>query len=141
MENLDFFKNNTEEEIKEYDRLFKKFNDYSNSCFPITDFLNDIRQHSDVNYQRMQAYKDLEKIFDLFLFFYKGYTYLSNCFYDEPNGMGFERYIASKILEHSSLKGKEYYNKEDEYTDLIEQAVKEIKDYEYAKTIEQFKGE
>lgn len=139
MENLDFFKNNTEEEIKEYDRLFKKFNDYSNSCFPITDFLNDIRQHSDVNYQRMQAYKDLEKIFDLFLFFYKGYTYLFKVVFDGLNGMSLERYIASKLLENTSYKGKKYYEKEDEYAGIIEEALKEVRDYYYKETEKKFK--
>ena len=61
------------------------------------------------------------------------------CFNNGFNGMSFERYIASNILKDSSLKGKAYYKKEDEYTHLIEQAVKEVKKYYYEKIEEQFK--
>lgn len=37
------------------------------------------------------------------------------------NGMSVERYLAAQLLSNSSLKGKKYYDKEDEYTSIIEQ--------------------
>lgn len=37
------------------------------------------------------------------------------------NGMSTERYLAAELLSNSSLKGKRYYEKEDEYTAIIEQ--------------------
>ena len=37
------------------------------------------------------------------------------------NGMSVERYLAAQLLSNSSLKGKKYYDKEDEYTFIIEQ--------------------
>lgn len=36
------------------------------------------------------------------------------------NGMSVERYLAAQLLSNSSLKGKKYYDKEDEYTSIIE---------------------
>lgn len=35
------------------------------------------------------------------------------------NGMQPERYLASLLLANSSYKGKKYYEKEDEYTQII----------------------
>ena len=37
------------------------------------------------------------------------------------NGMSVERYLAAQLLSNSSLKGKKYDDKEDEYTAIIEQ--------------------
>lgn len=39
------------------------------------------------------------------------------------NGMSVERYLAAQLLSNSSLKGKKYYDKEDEYTAIIEQNI------------------
>ena len=35
------------------------------------------------------------------------------------NGMSPERYVASLLLTDSNLNGKEYYRKEDKYTQII----------------------
>lgn len=41
------------------------------------------------------------------------------------NGMEFSRWIAAKLLQDSNLKGVKYYDKEDEYTDIIEKCLRE----------------
>ena len=50
-----------------YERLFYKMKDYSNSEFPIMSFLNDIRDNKDKNFNKKEAYNDLEKTFDTFM--------------------------------------------------------------------------
>ena len=57
-----------EQEI--YKRLFNKMVDYSNSEFPITDFLNDVRDNPDKRFDKETAYKGLEKIFDTFMLYH-----------------------------------------------------------------------
>ena len=61
---------NVENEINlestEYNRLFAKMTHYSNTYFPICDFLNDIKNNKEPNFQKLNAYNDLEKIFDLY---------------------------------------------------------------------------
>ena len=52
-----------------YERLFNKMADYSNSCFPITNFLNDIAINNEKNFNKEDAYNDLEKIFDTFMIY------------------------------------------------------------------------
>ena len=37
------------------------------------------------------------------------------------NGMEHERYLASLLLANSSYKGEKYYEKEDEYTEIIKE--------------------
>lgn len=37
------------------------------------------------------------------------------------NGMEPERYLASLLLASSSYKGEKYYEKEDEYTEIIKE--------------------
>lgn len=41
------------------------------------------------------------------------------------NGMEFSRWIAAQLLQNSSFKGTKYYEKEDEYTDIIEKCLQE----------------
>ena len=41
------------------------------------------------------------------------------------NGMEFSRWIAAKLLQDSNLKGIKYYDKEDEYADIIEKCLRE----------------
>lgn len=53
-----------------YVELYMKFTDYSNSEFPITDFLLDIELNIDPNYNKERAFDDLEKIFNLFKYYY-----------------------------------------------------------------------
>ena len=53
-----------------YVELFIKFCDYSNTEFPITDFLLDIELNKDPNYNKEKAFDDLEKIFNLFKYYY-----------------------------------------------------------------------
>lgn len=53
-----------------YVELFIKFFDYTNSEFPIADFLLDIELNSDPNYNKERAFDDLEKIFDLFQYYH-----------------------------------------------------------------------
>lgn len=50
-----------------YERLFNKTADYSNSFFPIIEFLNDIKNNKDENFNKESAYNDLEMIFDTFM--------------------------------------------------------------------------
>lgn len=45
--------------------------------------------------------------------------------FQKINGMEFSRWIAAKLLQNSNLKGVKYYDKEDEYTDIIEKCLRE----------------
>ena len=45
----------------------------------------------------------------------------SYCKDNSINGMEPERYLASLLLTNSSYKGKKYYEKEDEYTEIIKE--------------------
>lgn len=47
------------------------------------------------------------------------------------NGMSPERYVASLLLTDSNLKGKEYYRKEDKYTQIIRENASLLFEGEY----------
>lgn len=48
--------------MTEYEKLFNRIADISNSQFPLVDFFNDILQIEDKDYDKDRAYKDIEKI-------------------------------------------------------------------------------
>ena len=43
--------------------------------------------------------------------------------FENINGMEFARYIAANILSNSNYSGEKYYEKEDEYTLVIEKCL------------------
>lgn len=47
------------------EKLFNRVANISNSMFPLVDFFNDIEQIEDKDYNKEQAYKDIEKICDV----------------------------------------------------------------------------
>ena len=50
--------------------------------------------------------------------------------FEKINGMEFSRWIAAQLLSNSSLKGIKYYDKEDEYANIIEECLQK-----YAKEV------
>ena len=44
------------------------------------------------------------------------------------NGMSYSRYIAAQILSDSNLENEEYYDKEDEITQIIDDALLVLND-------------
>lgn len=92
-----------EQEI--YLRLFKKMTNYSNSEFPITDFLNDIKLNTQKNFNKEAAYEGLEKIFDTFMLFYND----SNKYMPIKELM--QRYSISNIKELEKILAEYKANK------------------------------
>ena len=119
-------KHNTPEQVGTYLRLFKKFSPYSNYQFPICDFLNDIRDNTIENYNKNIAYDDIETIFDTFMEFYRLNQLFNKVIYEETDGMTLARLIAVRLLDDSSLTGEKYYEKEDEYTNTIQEAIDSV---------------
>ena len=52
----------------------------------------------------------------------------------EINGMSVARHIAACLLTDSSLRGEKYYEKEDKFTRIIENALEECKEEDYSGT-------
>ena len=53
------------------EQLREKIMEISNSCFPLIDFFNDIGRNKDPRYNKERAYEDIEKIFDVFMYYVK----------------------------------------------------------------------
>lgn len=53
---------------------------------------------------------------------------------EEINGMSVARHIAACLLTDCSLRGEKYYEKEDKFTRIIENALEECKEEDYRGT-------
>ena len=52
--------------------------------------------------------------------------------FQKINGMDFSRWVAAQLLQNSNLKGTKYYDKEDEYTEIIERCLQQNAEEEKA---------
>lgn len=71
------------------ENLFNRVADISNSMFPLVDFFNDIEQIKDKDYNKEQAYKDIEKICDV----------VEQLLDDSRRKVKLEKYVYEKILK------------------------------------------
>ena len=51
------------------EQLREKILEHSNSMFPLIDFFNDIGRNKDAKYDKERAYEDIEKIYDVFMYY------------------------------------------------------------------------
>lgn len=51
------------------EQLREKILEHSNSMFPLIDFFNDIGRNKDPGYDKEKAYEDIEKIYNVFMYY------------------------------------------------------------------------
>lgn len=55
--------------MNDREQLREKISEISNSEFPLIDFFNDIGRNKDPRYNKELAYQDIEKIYDVFIYY------------------------------------------------------------------------